>query len=71
MTEQTYNTLREMEVTADHVYHKVHQLLHSDAKMSICDLQILTDIMKDCSETFKNVHKVMHSSKESGTFMKI
>lgn len=62
MKEQTINTLHEMEATADHVYHRVQGLLHSDAKMSISELGMLTDIMKDCSETFKNICKVLHYS---------
>ena len=58
MKEQTINTLHEMEHTADHVYHRVHNLLNSDTKMSIPELGELTDIMKDCSETLKNICKI-------------
>lgn len=62
MKEQTYATLQEMEATADHIYHRIHTLLHSEAKMSVEELGMLTDIMKDCSETFKNICKITHHS---------
>lgn len=60
MKEQTMTTLHEMEETADHVYHRVHTLLRADTKMSIGELGMLTDIMKDCSETLKNICKAKH-----------
>ena len=62
MKEQTYATLQEMETTADHIYHRIHALLHSETKMSVEELGMLTDIMKDCSETFKNICKITHHS---------
>ena len=71
MKEQTYNTLHEMEATADHVYHRVHTLLHSDTKMSVPELGMLTDIMKDCSETLKNICKIVHHSGSTDTSHRI
>lgn len=62
MKDQTYATLQEMETTADHVYHRIHALLNAETKMSIEELGMLTDIMKDCSETIKNICKIMHHS---------
>lgn len=62
MKEQTYATLQEMETTADRVYHRIQALLHSEAKMPVEELGMLTDIMKDCSETLKNICKITHHS---------
>lgn len=62
MKEQTITTLHEMESTTNHVYHRVHDLLNSSTKMSIEELGCLTDIMKDCSETFKNICKIHHQA---------
>lgn len=58
MPEALHNTIMEMEAIIQKTFNRIKGPLMSDSEMSLCDLGKMIDIMKDTSETMKNVTKV-------------
>lgn len=58
MPEALHNTIMEMEAIIQKTFNRIKSPLMSDNEMSLCDLGKMIDIMKDLSESMKNVTKV-------------
>ena len=58
MPESLRNTIMEMETIIQKTFNRIKTPLMSDAEMSLCDMGKMIDIMKDISESMKNITKV-------------
>ena len=58
MPENLHNTIMEMETIIQKNFNRIKGPLMSDSEMSLCDLGKMIDIMKDLSESMKNITKV-------------
>ena len=58
MPEGLHNTIMEMETIIQKTFNRIKTPLMSSEEMSLCDLGKMIDIMKDVSESMKNITKV-------------
>lgn len=58
MPEGLHNTIMEMETIIQKTFNRIKTPLMSNEEMSLCDLGKMIDIMKDVSESMKNITKV-------------
>lgn len=58
MPESLRNTIMEMETIIQKTFNRIKTPLMSDTEMSLCDMGKMIDIMKDISESMKNITKV-------------
>lgn len=58
MPEGLHNTIIEMEAIIQKTFTRIKTPLMSNEEMALCDLGKMIDIMKDISESMKNITKV-------------
>ena len=58
MPEALHNTIMEMESIIQKNFNRIKKPLMSDEEMTLCDLGRMIDIMKDLSESMKNITKI-------------
>ena len=64
MPEELHNIIMEMETIIQKTFNRIKSPLMSDSEMPLCELSMMVDILKDNSETMKNITKVKKYYKE-------
>ena len=71
MPEHVKQVLMEMETIIQKNFNRIKTPLMSDDEMSLCDMGKMIDILKDLSESMKNVSKVRkYYTEHSDTMIK-